>query len=274
MQPGGKGILHGVRETSPPESPWAVLLFRLSMSLSSATAVQESSAIRRILVPTDRPLRVGVLVSGGGTTLVNFVREKLAGRLPVDFPLVIASRPDCGGIARAAAAGIPCEVVARKSFTSVATFSAEVFSRLRAARVDLVALAGFLSLLEIPADYRDRVLNIHPSLIPAFCGKGFHGHHVHEAVIHRGACVSGCTVHLADNEYDHGPIVLQRVVPVLEADSPDALARRVFAAECEAFPEALRRLATGRMAVIGSRVVDALERQALPNGPVSLRETR
>ncbi len=219
----------------------------------SPSPIPESA--RRITVPGGRPLRVGVLVSGGGTTLVNFVRERSAGRLPVDFPLVIASRPDCGGIARAAEAGIPCEVVARKSFSSVAAFSAAVFARLREAGVDLVALAGFLSLLEIPADFRDRVLNIHPSLIPAFCGKGFHGHHVHEAVIARGACVSGCTVHLADNEYDHGPILLQRVVPVLENDTPDSLARRVFAAECEAFPEAIRRIATGRMAVVGPRVI-------------------
>ena len=217
---------------------------------------------RSITVPANRPLRVGVLVSGGGTTLVNFVRERAAGRLPVEFPLVIASRPACGGIARAAEAGIPCEVVARKTFASVAAFSEAVFSRLRTAGVDLVALAGFLSLLQIPEDFRDRVLNIHPSLIPAFCGKGFHGHHVHEAVIARGACVSGCTVHLADNEYDHGPIVLQRVVPVLESDTPETLARRVFAAECEAFPEAIRRIATGRMAVVGPRVVDVGESRA------------
>lgn len=217
---------------------------------------------RPITVPAHRPLRVGVLVSGGGTTLVNFVRERAAGRLPVEFSLVIASRPDCGGIARAAEAGIPCEVVARKAFPSVAAFSEAVFSRLRAAGVDLVALAGFLSLLDIPDDFRDRVLNIHPSLIPAFCGKGFHGQHVHEAVIARGACVSGCTVHLADNEYDHGPIVLQRVVPVLESDTPDTLARRVFAAECEAFPEAIRRIATGRMAVVGPRVVDTGDSRA------------
>jgi phosphoribosylglycinamide formyltransferase-1 len=216
----------------------------------------DSPAPRRICVPTDRRPRVGVLVSGGGTTLVNFVRERAAGRLPLEFPLVIASRADCGGIARAAEAGIPCEVVPRKSFSGVSAFSAAVFAKLRAVRVDLVALAGFLSLLEIPDDFRDRVLNIHPSLIPAFCGHGFHGHHVHEAVIARGACVSGCTVHLADNEYDHGPIVLQRVVPVLERDTPDTLARRVFAAECEAFPEALRRIATGRMAVVGPRVVE------------------
>jgi phosphoribosylglycinamide formyltransferase 1 len=173
---------------------------------------------RPLPVPTDRPLRVAVLVSGGGTTLLNFVKERAAGRLPIDIPLVIASRPDCGGIQRAAAAAIPCEVVARKAF-------------------------------------RDRVLNIHPSLIPAFSGHGFHGHHVHEAVIARGACVSGCTVHLADNEYDHGPILLQRVVPVLEDDTPDRLARRVFAAECEAYPEALRRIATGQLVVAGPRVV-------------------
>ena len=219
-------------------------VFRLAQTVSP----------RPLPVPTDRPLRVAVLVSGGGTTLLNFVKERAAGRLPIDIPLVIASRPDCGGIQRAADAAIPCEVVARKAFPDVASFSAAIFARLRALRIDLVTLAGFLSLLEIPEDFRDRVLNIHPSLIPAFSGHGFHGHHVHEAVIARGACVSGCTVHLADNEYDHGPILLQRVVPVLEDDTPDRLARRVFAAECEAYPEALRRIATGQLVVAGPRV--------------------
>jgi phosphoribosylglycinamide formyltransferase-1 len=98
------------------------------------------------------------------------------------------------------------------------------------------------------------VLNIHPALIPAFCGKGYYGRRVHEAVLEFGAKVSGCTVHFADQEYDHGPIILQRAVPVLDSDTPETLAARVFEAECEAYPEALRLLAAGRIEVVGRRV--------------------
>ncbi|MFM8707634.1 MAG: phosphoribosylglycinamide formyltransferase, partial [Planctomycetia bacterium] len=110
---------------------------------------------------------------------------------------------------------------------------------------DLVVMAGFLHLVEIPDDFIGRVINIHPSLLPAFGGKGFHGLHVHRAVLDRGCTVSGCTVHLVDNEYDHGRILLQRTVPVLEDDSPESLAARVFAAECEALPESINKIAAG-----------------------------
>jgi len=98
------------------------------------------------------------------------------------------------------------------------------------------------------------VTNNHPSLIPAFCGQGFYGHHVHEAVLAYGVKLSGCTVHFADNQYDHGPVILQRAVPVLDDDTPDTLAARVFEAECEAYPEALRLIASGRLRLDGRRV--------------------
>jgi folate-dependent phosphoribosylglycinamide formyltransferase PurN len=119
----------------------------------------------------------------------------------------------------------------------------------------LVCLAGWLHLLPIPPDFHQRVLNIHPALLPAFGGKGMYGHHVHEAVLSYGAKVSGCTVHFADNTYDTGPILVQRCVPVLDGDTPDALAARVFAAECEAYPEAIRLMAEGRVKVEGRRVI-------------------
>jgi phosphoribosylglycinamide formyltransferase-1 len=115
-------------------------------------------------------------------------------------------------------------------------------------------MGGFLTHVLIPADFENRVLNIHPALIPAFCGKGFYGSHVHEAVLEYGAKISGCTVHFVDNEYDHGPIILQKVVPVLDDDTPESLATRVFQAECEAYPEALRQLAKGHLKVAGRRV--------------------
>ena len=115
-------------------------------------------------------------------------------------------------------------------------------------------MGGFLKRVTIPDDFANRVTNIHPGLIPAFCGQGFYGHRVHEAVLEYGAKLSGCTVHFADNQYDHGPIILQRAVPVLDDDTPDALAARVFEAECEAYPEALRLIAAGRVKVEGRRV--------------------
>ena len=106
----------------------------------------------------------------------------------------------------------------------------------------------------VPDDFADRVMNIHPALIPAFCGKGFYGHRVHQAALETGVKVCGCTVHFADNVYDHGPIILQRAVPVLDDDTPDTLAARVFEQECEAYPEAIRLFAEGRLRVEGRRV--------------------
>jgi phosphoribosylglycinamide formyltransferase-1 len=167
---------------------------------------------------------------------------------------VIASRSDCRGIERAREAGLRCEVVERRPFASVAEFSNAVFALCREARVDLVALAGFLSLIEIPPDFEYRVMNVHPALIPAFCGAGFYGHKVHEAVLARGAKVSGCTVHFADNHYDHGPIIAQTAVDVLDDDTPDSLAARVFAAECQTYPAAINLFAQGRLEIVGNRV--------------------
>src|SRR5207245_10586693 len=124
----------------------------------------------------------------------------------------------------------------------------------RDAHADLVCLGGFLQLVRVPEDFLGRVMNIHPALIPAFCGKGFYGHRVHEAVLAYGAKVSGCTVHFADNVYDHGPIVLQRTVAVLEDDTADSLAARVFEQECEAYPAAVQLFSEGRLKIEGRRV--------------------
>ncbi len=204
--------------------------------------------------PLDRPIRLGVLISGGGTTLQNFIDRIADGRLQAEIPLVVASRADCGGIERARKAGLSCHVVARRECSSLEDFSDRIFDLCRRAEVDLVTLAGFLALVRIPDDFHLRVMNIHPALIPAFCGKGFYGHRVHEAVLKRGCKVSGCTVHFADNEYDHGPIILQKVVPVLDDDTPDSLAARVFEQECEAYPEAIELFAQARLRVEGTWV--------------------
>jgi formyltetrahydrofolate-dependent phosphoribosylglycinamide formyltransferase len=209
---------------------------------------------RPIPEPLQRPIRLVALISGGGTTLLNFLEKIEAGELSAEVPLVIASRSDCSGIAKCQRAGLRCEVVARKSYSDTASFSRAIFDLCRSVQADLVTLAGFLSLIEVPDDFASRVMNIHPALIPAFCGQGMYGHKVHEAVLTRGAKVSGCTVHFADNRYDHGPIILQRCVPVEEGDSPDTLAARVFTAECTAYPEAIRLFAAGRLQIADGRV--------------------
>src|SRR5262249_35855104 len=151
------------------------------------------------------------------------------------------------GVERAQKAGLTTEVIRREDFNSVASFSDAIFGRCRATGTDVVTLAGFLKLLKIPHDFGGRVMNIHPALLPAFGGKGMYGHHVHQAVLESGARVSGCTVHFVDDHFDHGPIILQRQVPVLDDDTPDSLAARVFEQECEAYPEAIRLFAAGRL---------------------------
>jgi len=201
----------------------------------------------------DPPIRLAVCVSGGGTTLQNLIDRSADGRLRAQIVRVVASRPKIGAIARAEAAGIPVALAVRGS-GDLDGFSRSVFDPVRRSGADLVVLAGFLSLVKIPPDYRGKVLNVHPSLIPAFCGRGFHGATVHRSAIEAGVKVSGCTVHFADDTYDTGPIVLQRTVPVLDDDTPETLAARVFLAECEALPEAIALYAGGRLTTEGRRV--------------------
>ena len=204
--------------------------------------------------PLNRPIRLAVLISGGGTTLTNLMAKIRQGQLFAEIGVVIASRSNCDGIQRARDLGVKCEVIERKNFSSTGEFSHSIFSVCRDSKADLVICGGFLALITIPADFSGRIINIHPSLIPAFSGKGFHGHHVHEAVLARGTRVTGCTVHFVDDEYDHGPIIVQRTVPVLDDDTADSLAARVFESECEALPEAIRMFATGQLEIDGSRV--------------------
>ncbi|MHC4399461.1 MAG: phosphoribosylglycinamide formyltransferase [Planctomycetota bacterium] len=205
---------------------------------------------------TDRPrrLRIAVLISGGGTTLKNLIDKIRAEQVAAEIRLVVSSTPKAGGLRFAREAGIPEVVMVRKEFDSPEAFSAAIFDRCRRASVDYVVMGGFLKRVIVPDDFTNRVLNIHPALIPAFCGQGLYGHFVHEAVLQYGAKVSGCTVHFADNEYDHGPVILQKPVPVLDDDTPDTLAARVFQAECEAYPEALNLLAAGLVTIEGRRV--------------------
>lgn len=205
--------------------------------------------------PRRSPLSLAVLISGGGTTLRNLLETIAAGTLDAEIKLVISSAPAAKGLTFAAEALIPTLVVDPRKSATPADFSAAVFGPCRAAGVDFVVMGGFLKHVLIPPDFENRVLNIHPALIPAFCGHGMYGHHVHQAVLEYGAKVSGCTVHFVDNEYDHGPIILQRTVPVLDDDTPETLAARVFQAECEAYPEALAQLGSGKVSVEGRRVM-------------------
>jgi formyltetrahydrofolate-dependent phosphoribosylglycinamide formyltransferase len=200
------------------------------------------------------PIRLAVFLSGNGTTLQNLLDQIASGKLRAQIVLVVSNHPDVYGLARAANAGISTAVIERTECGSREEFSQRLFDLCRQAKADLVCLAGFLQLIEIPDDFLGRVMNIHPALVPAFCGKGYYGNHVHEAVLAYGAKVSGCTVHFCDNQYDHGPIILQRTVPVLDDDTPDTLAARVFKEECEAYPEAIRLFAEGRLLIEGRRV--------------------
>ncbi len=204
--------------------------------------------------PPHDPIRLAVLVSGSGTTRANLSAAVAAGTLSADVRLVLGSRPDLPGVARAAADGVPTAVVDRRSFDTPAAFSDAVFAEIDRTGVDLVCLAGWLCLLQIPPAWAGRVMNIHPALLPSFGGRGLYGRRVHRAVLDHGCKVSGCTVHLVDDAYDAGPIVLQRACPVLDADTPESLAARVFEQECVAYPEAIRLFAAGRLRVDGRRV--------------------
>lgn len=201
-----------------------------------------------------QPLRIAVLISGGGTTLRNLIEKVKAGSLPVEIRLVISSSAQARGLQFAREAGIPTLVVERNRMASAEAFSEEIFGPCRAAGVQNVVMGGFLKHVTIPPDFENRVVNIHPALLPAFGGKGMYGLKVHEAVLASGVQVTGCTVHFVDNQYDHGPMILQRAVEVRDDDTPETLQARVFAAECEAYPEALRLLAAGQVHVLGSHV--------------------
>jgi phosphoribosylglycinamide formyltransferase 1 len=202
----------------------------------------------------DKTLRLAVLASGGGTTLQNLLDRIGDGQLNAQVVLVACNNAEAFALNRASAAGIETAVVSRKDAGSRQEFSQQIFGACRQKQADLVCLAGFLQLIHVPDDFLGRVMNIHPALIPAFCGKGYYGHHVHEAVLAYGAKISGCTVHFADNQYDHGPIILQRAVPVLDDDTPDRLAARVFSEECAAYPQAINLFTQGRLRIEGRRV--------------------
>lgn len=201
-----------------------------------------------------QPLPIAVLISGGGTTLKNLIEYYRRGDLPVEFRCVVSSKSSAKGLEYAKQAGIPASVLSRRSFANPREHCQAVFDILRAAGVEIVVMGGYLEHLLIPEDYQNRVINIHPSLIPAFCGKGFYGLRVHQAVLDYGAKISGCTVHFVDNEFDHGPIIAQRACGVEDNDTAESLQARIFRQECELLPEVISAIAQGRVSVEGRKV--------------------
>jgi formyltetrahydrofolate-dependent phosphoribosylglycinamide formyltransferase len=195
------------------------------------------------------PVRLGVLISGGGTTLMNILDYIKRGELNAKVAAVISSRPEFAGVERAKNAGLNVKVVRKKDYPDIDEFSKRIEEELVAAEVELVVQGGWLCLWKIPPRYENRVMNIHPALLPSFGGRGMWGHHVHEAVLKAGCKVSGCTVHFCTNEYDKGPIIVQRACEAKDTDTPDTLAARVFEQECIAYPQAIRLFAEGRLLV-------------------------
>jgi formyltetrahydrofolate-dependent phosphoribosylglycinamide formyltransferase len=200
------------------------------------------------------PIKLAVLVSGSGTTLQNFIDQIKTHSLDAQIQLVIGSRPGLAGLQRAADAGLHHLVVDRREFSDSVQFSGRVFDLCAEAGVDLICLAGWLCLLDLPSAFAGRVMNIHPALLPSFGGKGMYGAKVHQAVLAHGCKVSGCTVHFVDGSYDSGPIIIQRTCPVAEDDTPQTLAHRVFEQEKIAYPQAIRLFQNGALRIEGPRV--------------------
>lgn len=187
-----------------------------------------------------KPLQLAVLISGGGRTLLNLHEQIRTGDLQAEIQTVISSRGDAAGVKRAQDAGMSVQIISPHDShdASGASFHDRLYEAL--SDVDLVCMAGFLSMWHIPDEMIGRVMNIHPALLPDYGGQGMYGMRVHEAVIRDRREVSGCTVHFCDNQYDHGPIILQKTAPVMHDDTPQTLADRIFEQECIAYPEAIR----------------------------------
>lgn len=205
--------------------------------------------------------RLGVLASGGGTNLQAILDRCASGQLPARVAVVISNNSGSGALARARRAGVPTFHLSGYTHPAPGALDRAIADTLNAHGVDLVVLAGYMKKLGpvTLGAYPNRILNIHPALLPAFGGRGMYGLRVHEAVIESGAKVTGATVHLVDEEYDRGPVVAQRAVPVSPEDTPESLAERVLEVEHALYAEVIRLFAEGRVAVNGRRVEIAAE---------------
>jgi formyltetrahydrofolate-dependent phosphoribosylglycinamide formyltransferase len=207
------------------------------------------TAIRQAPAPGTPRLRMGALISGGGRTILNILDRIDQGEIHAEIPLVVCSQSGIAGVKRMKDAGLAVKVIRKRDHADIQAFSQAIEDTLVEAQVDLVIQGGWLCLWNIPKRFENRVMNIHPALLPSFGGQGMWGHHVHEAVLKAGCKVSGCTVHFCTDEYDTGPIIVQRPCPVSSDDTPDTLAARVFEQECLAFPEAIQLFAEHRITV-------------------------
>lgn len=205
-----------------------------------------------------KPIRIAVLVSGQGrgSNMQAIVDACASGKINGEVALVLGVKDDAPAMERARSQGIKTAAISPKSFDSVDEYDNAVLQELQDSHIDLICLAGYMRVLgqNVVDAYRNRIMNVHPALIPSFCGKGMYGHHVHEAVITRGVKVTGVTVHLVDEDYDTGPIILQTVVPVEQDDDPDTLAARVLTFEHKTYTDAISLFADGRLEVVGRRV--------------------
>ena len=199
-----------------------------------------------------------VLVSGGGTNLQAVISQIADGKLPgIKIAGVLASKPDIGACKRAQDAQLPCAVLSRNDYKNIREYDRAMLQIIEPWQPDLVVLAGFLSLIgpEVISRYDKRIINIHPSLIPSFCGTGLYGLRVHQAALEYGVKLTGATVHLVDEAYDQGPIVLQKAVDVKPDDTPQTLQQRVMVeAEQQILPEAIRLFASDRISLKGRTV--------------------
>ncbi|MCH2133071.1 MAG: phosphoribosylglycinamide formyltransferase [Phycisphaerales bacterium] len=194
------------------------------------------------------PIRIVALISGGGRTVLNLQQAIEVDGLPAKIITVIATRETLPGVQRARDAGLSVQV------PDTDDYDASLERLVEGAAPDVICLCGYLRLLRLRPEWRGRVLNIHPALLPRHGGQGMFGQHVHHAVLDAGDRFSGCTVHFVDEQYDHGPVLLQRACPVHEDDTVDTLAARVFQEECQALPRAVSLLAEGRVRLDAGRV--------------------
>ncbi len=201
--------------------------------------------------------RIGVFISGGGSNLQAIIDAIEEGVISASIGLVIASREGIYGLERAKKHGIPYLVISKSKYTDQQSFGQVILEHLHRYRIDLVVLAGYLNILpkEVVEKYKNRIINIHPSLIPAFCGKGFYGEKVHQAVLDYGVKITGVTVHFVDQGTDTGPIILQQSINVLPDDDVKALSQRVLKVEHELLPKALKLLVEDKIIVKGRKVV-------------------
>jgi phosphoribosylglycinamide formyltransferase-1 len=201
-------------------------------------------------------LRIGVLASGRGSNFAALIRAIQEGRLRAEIRVLVSNRKGAGALDIAREHGIPAVFLSPKGYASPEEYDRAIMEVLETYGVNFVALAGYMRYITpgFVQKFRHRMVNIHPALLPSFGGKGMYGIHVHEAVLERGCKVTGVTVHIVDEQYDHGPIVLQRCVPVMEEDTPETLAARVLEQEHQVYAEALQLFAEDRVRVEGLRV--------------------